>query len=504
MDDYQRVRRLREIEGKKIREIKRITGFHRTTIRKMLKEGAPPGYRRSPEPAPRPVLGPFIPVIDWILAADKTEPNVKQRHTATKIWHRLKEEFDYPGGITQVKEYVSQARQLKREAFVPLEFPLATAQVDWGEADVMVEGHRRRVYLFVMTLPYSNVRFVACFPSQEGQYFYEGHRLAFEFLGGVPRIIIYDNLKTAVFKLRKKGRRTLNRTFQSFCDHYLFEARFCNPRSGNEKGHVENGVKWARKNLFVPPPQLVLWEEFNRELAERCRGFFAQRVRGCEETIRERWLQEKHDLLSIPATGPLMFQPVETTVRSLCLVRFDTNDYSVPCRYAHHPVTIRATLDEVRVFHQHQRIAVHRRCFEKEQAIYEPWHYLPLIERKPRALDDGAPMKRLDLDDCFAILRRRLEAVDDEESSKGTRAYIRVLQLLEHHSSSDLTRAVQRALDLGVHDEEAIKNLLLCPPERNPTPLDLTGRYHLVAYRVPLPEIASYGTLLSEFRGGVS
>jgi transposase len=498
MYDYRHVRRLREVEGLTLRAISRQTGIHRTTIGKILEEGAPPGYQRS-QPAKQPILGPFIPIIDRILEADKQIPP-KQRHTAHRICQRLQDEYGYPGKYTQVREYVRQAKGVRAEAYIPLEFDPGTAQVDWGEAWVKQEGQWLKTHLFVMTQPFSDARFVACFPSQEGQYFYEGHRRAFEYFGGVPRVIIYDNLKTAVFKIRRHGGRDLNPTFKDFCAHYLFEPRFCNVASGNEKGHVEGGVKWTRRNFWVPVPRLDLWEDFNRDLVQKCRRYYGECLRGHTQTIGERLAEEQHTLLPIPKATSPMFQPQETKVRSLCLVRFETNDYSVPCRYAHHPVTVRATLDEVRIFHQHECIALHTRSFEKERTFYEPWHYLPLIEQRPRALDDAAPLKRLELDECFHLLRRRLEAAANP-SSKGTREYIRVLQLLEHHPLRDLTRAVQRAVDLGVHDQEAVKNLLLCPPERNPTPLDLSGRSHLAAYHLPRPHLAAYTSLTD---GGLS
>ncbi len=155
---------------------------------------------------------------------------------------------------------------------------------------------------------------------------------------------------------------------------------------------------------------------------------------------------------------------------------------------------MRPTVGKVRIYHDDQMIAVHKRSYGRHQAIYEPWHYLALIERKPRALDYGAPMKRLELDGCFDVLRRRMEA--GQIHSRGTREYIRVLRLLEHHSLADLTRAVQRAVELGVDCHEAVKNLLLCPPERTPSPLDLTGRNWLAAYRFLPAPIARYGTLV--------
>jgi len=491
MEDYDRARRLYFKEGLSQRKIAERMEISRPTVRKMIALGAPPGYRRKEEPK-RPVLGPFIPVIDAILSSDRTSPP-KQRHTAKRIFEHLKEEYDYPGKYTQVRDYVSQTKERKQEAFVPLEFGPGQAQVDWGESKVEHGGKWLTAHMFVMTLPFSDVRFVACFPRQTLEFFLEGHRRAFEFFGGVPQRIVYDNLKSAVTKVGRGRRRDLNVTFEDFARHYLFDTDFCNVARGNEKGHVENAVNWARKNLFVPVPRVDDWSGFNEQLAQRCRGHFSQVCRGHERTIAERLAEERASFFPIPVS-PARPRTLKTwTVSKLCLVRFDRNDYSAPCRYAHHPVTVRGDVGEVRIFFQDRRIAGHKRCHEREKAIYEAWHYLPLIETKPRALDYGAPMKRLELDDCFMVLRRRLE--EGQEHSEGTRAYIRVLRLLEDFSLKQLTKAVERALELRVEHEEAIRHLVLCPPEKRPSPLDLTGRGHLARFRFAPANLEVYSTL---------
>jgi transposase len=495
MEEYIEVRRL-AADGMSQRAIARQTGLHRRTVCKILKLQSPPGYRRK-RAAARPVLGPFTGVIDAILERDKRAPK-KQRHTAQRIFDRLREEYGYKGGHTQVREYVREAREFSREAFVPLAHDPGEAQADWGEAYVWDGGKRLKVYMFVLTLPFSDARFVACFPRCTLEFFLEGHRRAFEFFGGVPRLIVYDNLRSAVTAIVRRRERKLNAEFAKFLKYHLIEARFCNAARGNEKGHVENGVGWARRNLLTPLPQFTDWNSFNARLAEGCRKIFDRRVRGEEQEIGERLEQDRQAMLPVPPFPVDSGAPQLQRASSLCLVRFDTNDYSVPCEFAHHPVVVRADVAEVRIFHQDRRIAMHVRCHEKEKAIYEPWHYLALVERKPRTLDDGAPMRNLQLDPCFADLRLRMES--GQEHSEGTRAYIRVLQLLRDHSLRDLTRAVQRALELRAEDEEAIKNLLLCPPEQTPSPLDLSGRGHLKV-AVPRPDLSRYQSLLA---GGVS
>ena len=506
MEQCNEVRRLRHIEGKSVRAISRETGIHRDTIKRILSEGGPPEYTRK-QLVERPVLGPFLPVIDQMLKEDRQAPP-KQRHTAKRVFDRLKREHGYPGGYTQVREYVAQTRVREKEAFIPLEFGPGEAQVDWGEAvafDLTGEPpdgacvESRKVHLFVMTLPFSGARFVAAFPRQTQEFFLEGHRLAFRFFGGCPRRIVYDNLKSAVTKVLRGRRRELNKTFQQFCERHLFEPAFCNVARGNEKGHVENGVKWARNNLFVPPPRFSDWDDLNASLAQSCRTEWERVVDGHDRDIAARLEEERHHFLPLPGetTASEAFKP--RRVNSLCLVRFDTNDYSAPCRYAHHEVLVRPSVGKVAVFHDDRRIALHKRSYGRYKAIYDPCHYLALIERKPRALDYGAPVKRLELDESFAVLRRRLEA--GQLHSRGTREYIQVLRLLEDHSPADVTRAVQQALELGVDRYEAIKSLTLCPPEHSPSPLDLNGRGWLAAYRIIPAPIARYGALVGQ--GGV-
>ena len=490
MEDYVRVRRMHHDEGLSVRAISRKTGLHRKTVQKMIALGIPPGYRQS-NPRPRPRLGPFLPLIDQMLELDRKGPP-KQRHSAKRIFDRLRDEHGYGGGYTQVKDYVRQARQRTREAFVPLAWPPGQAQVDWGEAWVEgAAGRPVKTQLFVMTLPFSGARFGAAFPRATMEFFLEGHRLAFEFFGGVPTRIVYDNLKSAVIKVGRGRHRELNPRFERFSEACLFTPAFCNVARGNEKGHVENGVGWVRRNLLVPVPTVGDWQRFNEQLAQGCRRQWATRQRGRESTVGERLAEERAHLRPIPT--PPAQPPASWTVSSLCLVRFDTNDYSVPCRYAHHPVWVRADVGRVRIYHEAQLIAEHTRCFGREQAIYEPSHYLALIERKPRALDWGAPLAALALAPCFDQLRALLE--EGQQHSRGTRAYIGVLRLLERHTLAELTRAVTRALELGAPDPDSIRNLLLCPPERAPGRLDLSGRAQLAALRVAPPDLSLYGAL---------
>ena len=488
MDECAMVRKKFFIEEKSQRQISQETGFHRKTIKKIIEKGAL-SYCRS-HASQKPVLGPFLEIIDAILQEDKTSPR-KQRHTAKRIFERLKQEYSYTGGYTQVREYVRECKELKQQTYVPLEFGPGDAQVDWGEVVLEFEGELIKGHMFIMSLPWSNARFVACYPRETLEFFLEGHLRAFEFFGGVPQRIVYDNLKSAVSIVYRGRRRDLNETFQKFSKYYLFEPAFCNPRSGNEKGHVEQSVQTVRRNFFVPIPKIEDWDVFNTNLAEKCRRVQSEICRGHQRSIADRLAEQQAQFTPMPSAP--FGNPILRKANKSCLVRFDTNDYSVPCKWAFHSLTLRADVAHVRIFHQDQLIAEHKRCHKKEQAIYDPVHYLPVMERKPRALDYGTPMKDLHLDPCFDQLRAKLE--DGQEHSKGTRAFIRILGLLEQHSQKQLTDAVRRSLSLGVHDEETIRNLVLCPHEDVPEPLDLSERDHLDAYSFPPPPLQVYSAL---------
>lgn len=353
MEDHVRVRELRRVEGLSVREISRRTGFHRDTIRKILTERAAPGYRRSQTPG-RPVLGPFVAIIDQILSQDRHAPR-KQRHTARRIWIRLRREYGYRGGSTQVSEYVRQARERQREAFVPLAFEPATAQVDWGEVWAYHDRCRCKIQAFVMTLPVSGARFVAMFPRQTLEFFLEGHRRAFQFFDGIPRRIIYDNLKSAVVQVKRGRGRVLNRTFEDFARYHLFTPRFCNVAKGNEKGNVENGVKWTQRTLMTPLPHFSDWGRFNEDIARSCRQHLEYAGPKRERTVAQRLSAERPHLLPLPPRAEPVGNKDSWTVSSMCLVRFDSNDYSVPCEFAHRRVVVRADVARVSI-HAHETI----------------------------------------------------------------------------------------------------------------------------------------------------
>jgi transposase len=466
-------------------------GWH--TLKKMLAHDEPPGYRQS-QPRAKRKLAPFLPIIEQILKDDGQAPK-KQRHTAKRIFERLRDEHGYQGGQTVVKDAVRAWKLSRQEVFLPLSHPPGEAQVDFGEATIWLAGRETKVALFVMTLPYSGAIFIQVFPRECTETFLEGHRRAFEFFGGVPQRISYDNSAIAVIEVLKGRERKLTREFLRLQSHYLFQEHFCLVRRANEKGHVERLLGFARRSFLVPVPHVESLEALNEQLRQQCLADLAARTRGKPAPKSELLLEDQAAFLPLPK------QPFEARhvspghANSESLVRFDTNDYSVPVQYAHRPVTVVATVEDVRIVYEDRLVARHRRSWDRERVFFEPIHYLALLERKPGGFDYARPLENWQLPECYALLRRRLEAADPQH---GTRSFIRVLRLLEKFTLDQLTEAIEYALDIDVIDVESIRTIL---EHRADEPIELfplDGRPHLAYVRVEVTDVASYQALLEE------
>src|SRR3954463_3049618 len=488
MDNWAEIRRRVLADGLSGRAACREYKIHWKTLKKILDNSEPPGYRRT-KPRRPSILEPLLPVVHQILEDGKKAPK-KQRHSAKRIFDRLRAEHGYQGGLTTVKDAVRAWRLRTAEVFVPLAHPPGEAQADFGQAEVSLDGRTATVALFVMTLPYSDAIFVGAFPRECTEAFLEGHVRAFEFFGGVPRRISYDNSKIAVARITGTRDRKLTDEFLRLKSHHLFREHFCLVRRPNEKGHVETLVGFARRNFLVPVPAAHGGlEPLNSRLEGDCRADLSRRLRGQPATKAELLAEERAAMLPAPSEAFLAARIEQPTADSLSLVRFDTNDYSVPTAYAHHKLTAVGTIDMLRIVAGDRVVAEHKRCWDRERVTYDPVHYLALLERKPGALDFAAPLAGWELPVSFGVLRRRLEA---EFGGPGTRQFIKVLRLLEHASPAELTRAVERALELGVADPDAVRLILEHRRERPASLFCLDGRPHLKLVRVPAPDLDAY------------
>jgi len=488
---YGQVRYAVQVEGLSKRAAARRFGIDPRTVSKMMTFSVPPGYVRSKPPV-RPKLDAFIAVIDKILADDKSV-HKKQRHTSKRIFERLRDENGFTGGITIVKDYVAGWQQRAREMFVPLMHAPGHAQADFGEAIAIIGGVERKIHYFAFDLPHSDAIFVVAYPAETTEAFCDGHVQALAFFGGIPQSILYDNSKIAVARILGDGKRQRTRVFAELQSHYLFQDRFGRPAKGNDKGKVEGLVGFARRNFMVPVPAFECFEALNAHLADCCRKRMSERLRGHTETIGERL---ERDLAAMRRPLPPPYdacEKVATRVSSLSLVRYRRNDYSVPTSFGHRDVIVRGYVHEVVIACGTEIIARHPRSYEREDFVFDPLHYLALIEQKINALDQAAPLADWKLPEEFATLRRLLEA---RMGKKGKRELVQVLRLMETFRIEDVTAAVGDAIARGAIGFDAIKHLVLCRIERRPPRLDMAVYPYLPQATVAMTSARDYMGLL--------
>ncbi len=490
---YGRVRYAVRMEGLSRREAARRFGIDPRTVAKMLMFSVPPGYRRSGPPT-RPKLDPFVGVIDCILEEDGKRP-AKQRHTSKRIFERLRDEHGYGGGLTIVKDYVLVRRQRQREVFVPLRHDPGHAQADFGEALAVIGGVERKVHFFAMDLPHSDAGFVQAYPAETAEAFCAGHVAAFGFFGGVPASILYDNTTLAVARILGDGMRQRTRVFSELQSHYLFADRFGRPGKGNDKGKVEGLVGWIRRNHLVPLPHATSFDALNEQLLAGCRRRLGDRLRGHDETIGARLARDLERFHDLPPAPYDACEKRPGRVSSLSLVRYRGTDYSVPTAYGHREVLIRGYVDAVVISCGAEIIARHVRSYEREDFVFDPLHYLALLERKIGALDQAAPLAGWELPEVFTVLRRLLEA---RMAKQGKREFVQVLRLMEVFGVEDVAAGVRDAIDRGVIGFDAVKHLVLCRIEHRPAKLDMTVYPYLPRASVASTSARAYLDLLTE------
>ena len=443
--------------------------------------------------SPRPKLEPYTGIIGAILEGDLGVPR-KQRHTAKRIFERLRDEHGFEGQYTIVKDYVRERRRRTKEMFVPLSHAPGHAQGDFGEARVIIGGVEQKAHYFVLDLPHSDGCFMKAYPAETTEAFLDGHVSAFAFLGGAPQSILYDNTRLAVARILGDGRRKRTRAFTELQAHYLFEDRFGRPGKGNDKGNVEGMVGYVRRNFLVPIPSFESFEALNAHLERRCLTRMDTRLRGHTESIGQRMERDLEALLPLPAAPYDACDQRAGRVSSLSLVRYRTNDYSAPVAYGHRDVLVKGYVDRVVISCGSEVIAQHPRSYQRDDFVFDPIHYLPLLERKTGALDQAAPLRGWDLPGEFATLRRLLES---KMGPRGKREFVQVLRLLESFRLEEVHAAVQDSLRLGALSFDAVKHLVLCRLEGRPPRLDLDLYPYLPRVSVNTTSAGDYMALLS-------
>jgi len=486
VQNYERIRRAYYVEGKSIREIGREFGHGYWTVRKALKASEPEGYQLS-KAKDAPVLGAYKARIEELLAENVRLPR-KQRYTSKKVYQEIRR-AGYRGAESTVRYYVSQRRRaLRRPAiYLPLAFDAGVdAQVDWGEATVIIKGEAVVVQLFVMRLCYSRKLFVMGFPTQRQEAFLLGHVQAFAYFEGIPQRIIYDNLKTAVKQILEGHNREEQTNFMRLRSHYLFESRFCTPGQGHEKGGVESDVGYSRRNFLVPMPEVADFAELNALLLAACQADDLRRVERSEQTIGERWQTERSQLRALPAHAFVCCTSREVTLNGYGQVTFETNRYSAPADKAQKQMTLRAYPFTIEILADNQVIAMHKRCYGRQQDILDPLHYLSLVGERPGAFEHAQPLRQwreswpVAYETLLATLRRQ-----QPSESQAIRAFVEVLQLHQSYAPPLIQAAVEQALRDGLTTVAGVRFCLnrLVDPTPVVVPLDLSEQ----------PELATIG-----------
>jgi transposase len=498
VEDREKIRRAYFIENKSQRQIARELGHSRKTVRKAIESAEPTTYTvRKPRPAP--VLGPYKARIDELLAENEGLPR-KQRYTGYKIYEDIQSD-GYTGSESTVRGYIAQRRRekKKRKVYIPLEFdPGADAQADWGEAVAIIAGEQVTVQLFVMRLCYSRRLFVMAFPTQKQEAFFEGHVRAFHHFQGVPRRISYDNLKAAVQRVLEGRNRREQETFVVFRSHYLFESHFCTPGQGHEKGRVEEGVGFSRRNFMVPIPEVASFEELNAHLLAGCLADDQRRVDRQEVTVGEAWEAEKPYLLPLPERGFECCVTRSVTLNPYSQVEFETNRYSVPTDKAYHNLVLKAYPFRVDVLYLEDVIASHPRCYDREQDVLEPLHYLPLLAQRPGAFEHAKPIRRW-REGWPPVYERLLAHLQAQwPGGRGVREFVRILKLHHDHPDDLVARAVEQALEYGCAHADGVELCLrqLLDPRPLTLPIDLSDWPELVGVGCQAPDLGCYDRLL--------
>jgi transposase len=498
VEDREQIRRAYFVEHKSIRAISRELKHSRATIREALASGEPRPYHLK-VPRAAPVLGPFTEQLERLLVENASLPR-KQRYTAHKIFELLKAS-GYLGSEGSVRRYVAlhRATGRKRDVYLPLEYdPGVDAQADWGEAVVIMGGAPVTVQLFVLRLCYSRKMLVRAYPTQNQESFFEGHVAAFQFLEGVPQRIWYDNLSTAVRRVLEGHHRDEQRAFVAFRSEYLFESRFCTPAQGHEKGGVESGVGYARRNFLVPLPEVTNFEALNAHLRAACEQDTQRTVARQAQTMAEMWAHEQPQLRPRPAKDFECCVTVPVTLNPYSQVVYATNRYSVPVESAYRHLVLKAYPFRIAILYENKTVAEHPRCYDQEQDILVPQHYLPLLEQRPGAFDHAKPLRqwRAEWSPVFEELLAHLQAHRPEGA--GIPEFVRILKLHRDHPAALIEQAVTQALAWGCAHLDGVTLCLhqLQHPETLPVALDLGRHPQLAAIGQAPVNLRAYEALL--------
>jgi transposase len=499
MELYEQIRREYEHGSGTIREVSRKLGVHRREVRKAL-SSAIPAARKVPE-RDHPKLALAIPFINAILEADRKAPR-KQRHTAHRIWMRMRRELpEVAVAESTIRRYVRSRKAamglVGHEVFVPQSYQLGgEAQVDWYEGWAQFDGVSRKAYVFCMRSMASGGAFHRAYPHATQQAFLEAHELAFAFISGVFRVLRYDNLKSAVKKILRGHQREETARFIGFRSHWGFASEFCTPGEGHEKGGVEGEGGQFRRNYLVPVPSVQHLEELNLVLLSGSVEEQGRVITGRTQTIGALMLAEQEHLLPLAAEGFDLASLHFPHINASGCAKVLTNFYSAPLPMGT-SVQVKVYSAYVEVWHQAKCVALHERCYERHQKVLLLDHYLDVLTRKPGALAGSTALEQCRAQGGWPASYDRFWGLLKEREGKpaGTRAMIDVLLLAREHGAARVRRAVEEALDVGCSNVAAVRYLLNVNelkqgPAAKPIDIGVLSRYDR-----PKPSLDAYDQL---------
>lgn len=393
VNDYKEIRQ-RYLAGESQRSIAKTLGISRNTVKKYCDGSAVPWERKTPIRQSTVLTDDVLSFIQDCLNEDKTEGLKKQQHTAKRIFDRLVSEKGFTGGESTIRKVVHDLKGKTPTAFLPLQFdPGQAVQIDWGEATIYLQGEKMVVNLFCARLCYSCRPFVLAYRRQNEESFLDAIVKVFELMQGVPSRVIFDNGKVAV-KDGFGAHARMQQGYSTLSAHYGFDAIFCNPAQGHEKGLVEGLVGWARRNICVPVPKVKTLQELNDILLKRCLDYESHQVKSRKNTVGILFQEEIPFLHPLPKYAFETAKCINVRVNALSTVRFRTNTYSVPTRYVGHEVSVKGYPEVIKIYWKGNLISTHDRLMGKNQTSYHLEDYMELLESRPRAIFDAAPVKQ--------------------------------------------------------------------------------------------------------------
>ena len=487
-----KIRRAFFKQGKSIKAICRELGVSRKVVRKVIRSGATE-FRYEREDQPLPKIGRWRDSLDQLLSENEAKP-LRERLTLIRLFEELRGR-GYEGGYDAVRRYAQrwakERGQATAAAFVPLSFAPGDAyQFDWSHEVVLLSGVTVTVKVAHVRLCHSRMLFVRAYPRETQEMVFDAHDRAFALFKGTCGRGIYDNMKTAVETIFVGKDRLYNRRFLQMCSHYLVEPVACTPASGWEKGQVENQVGLVRERFFTPRLRFKSYDELNAWLTDQCIAYAKahRHPELSEQTIWEAFEAERPKL--VPYAGPFDgFHAVPASVSKTCLVRFDNNKYSVAASAVGRPVEIHAYADRIVIRQDGRIVGEHPRAFGRGATVYDPWHYVPVLARKPGALRNGAPFKDWVLPAAMERVRRKLAGADD-----GDRQMVDILVAVLTDGLPAVEAACAEALAHGVHSADVVLNILARRRDPGP-PITIVTPAALTLRHAPVPDCARYDSL---------